>query len=219
MDSDLLITLIFAAIAVFVIVKLRSVLGTRTGFEKKPEPYAPRDSRDNVVPLPERRNETAPAAEPDRSPIAGTLAAIRRADANFDPDRFVDQAKMAFEMIVAAFAKGDEETLESLLSKPVFESFASAIRQRRAASETVETSIVNIRSASIKNAEIKGREAFVTMLFVSDQIKVTRDKDGKVIDGDPRTAETVSDLWTFTRDTRSPNPAWLLSETEVLEAN
>lgn len=217
MDGDLLITLIFAAIAVFVIVKLRSVLGSRTGFEKKPEPYAPREARDNVVALPERRAETAAPAEQDRSPLSNTLAAIRRADANFDPERFADQAKMAFEMIVAAFAKGDEATLETLLSKPVFESFASAIRQRRAAGETAETSIVNIRSTAIKHAELKGRDASVGVLIVSDQIKVTKDKSGAVIDGDPRAVETVSDLWTFSRDTRSPNPAWLLTETEVID--
>src|SRR6185503_8388560 len=112
MDADLLITLIFAAIAVFVILKLRSVLGTRTGFEKKNEPYAPAAERDKVIPLPDRRQQEAPPA--------GDAAAIRRPDPSFDPDRFLDGAKMAFEMIVTSFAKGDEKALEPLLAPNVY---------------------------------------------------------------------------------------------------
>lgn len=215
MDSDLLITLIFAAIAVFVIVKLRSVLGTRTGFEKKNEPYAPVDKRDKVVPLPDRRQQEArPVGDAGLSgPAAEGVAAIRRADPSFDPDAFLNGAKMAFEMIVTAFAKGDEKTLEPLLAPSVFDSFVAEIRRRREAGETRETTLVGIRSVRLHEARMAGREARVTVSIVSDQINVTRDRDGAVVDGDPKTTETVSDLWTFARDTRSRDPNWQLVET------
>lgn len=222
MDSDLLITLIFAAIAVFVILKLRSALGTRTGFEKKNDPFAAPAERstDKVVPLPDRRpQQDAPAGSDAKAAMenAGGLAAIRRADPSFDPDRFVTGAKAAFEMIVTAFAKGDEEELKPLLAPPVFESFAADIRRRRAAGETRETKVVGIRSAMIREAKMEGREARVSVDIVSDQINVTRDASGAVIDGDPKNPETVSDLWTFSRDTRAKGPEWFLVETAVAD--
>jgi len=217
MDSDLLITLIFAAIAVFVILKLRSVLGTRTGFEKKNEPYAPADNRDKVIPLPDRRQQEAPAVGEPKPAMDGGVAAIRRVDPAFDPDRFLDGAKMAFEMILVAFAKGEEKTLEPLLAPTVFESFAADIRRRKEAGETRETTLVAVRSAGLQEARLDGREARVSLVIVSEQINVTRDRAGNVIDGDPKTAETVSDVWTFARDTRSRDPNWQLVETAVAE--
>jgi predicted lipid-binding transport protein (Tim44 family) len=217
MDADLLITLIFAAIAVFVILKLRSVLGTRTGFEKKNEPYAPADRGDKVIPLPDRRQSDAPPMGEAKAPMDAGTAAIRRVDPSFDPDRFIDGAKMAFEMIVTAFAKGDEKALQPLLAPNVFESFAADIRRRREAGETRETTVAGIRQARIHEARLEGREARVTVLIVSEQINVTRDRSGTVIDGDPKQAETVSDLWTFARDTRSRDPNWQLVETAAAD--
>jgi predicted lipid-binding transport protein (Tim44 family) len=221
MDSDLLITLIFAGIALFVILKLRSVLGTRTGLEKKADPFPapePRESRENVVTLPDRRSEPLPSAEP-RTPLEASLAAIRRADNSFHPDRFLEGAKMAFEMIVTAYAKGDEKTLEPLLAKDVYDSFASAIRQRRDAGQTMETSVVGIRSATIEGAEMRGREARITVNFVSEQVNLTKDKGGATVEGDPKAIETVTDVWTFGRDTRTRDPNWLLVETGAPETH
>ena len=217
MDADLLITLIFAAIAVFVILKLRSVLGTRTGFEKKNEPYAPAERGEKVIPLPDRRQAEPPPMGEAKAPLDAGSAAIRRADPSFDPDRFVDGAKMAFEMIVTAFAKGDEKTLEPLLAPAVYQSFAADIARRREAGETRETTVSGIRQARVEHARLEGREARVTVLIVSEQINVTRDREGKVIEGDPKVAETVSDLWTFARDTRSRDPNWQLVETAAAD--
>ena len=217
MDADLLITLIFAAIAVFVILKLRSVLGTRTGFEKKNEPYAPADRGDKVIPMPERRQQEAPPMGEPKPAMDGGVAAIRRVDSGFDPERFLDGAKMAFEMIVTSFAKGDEKALEPLLAPAVYESFAADIRRRREAGETRETSVAGVRQTRLHEARLEGREARVTVLIVSEQINVTRDRSGNVIDGDPKQAETVSDLWTFARDTCSRDPNWQLVETAAAE--
>lgn len=213
MDSDLLITLIFAAIAVFVILKLRSVLGTRTGFEKKNEPFPAADNRDKVIPLPDRRQQEAATAGEPKPAMDGGMAAIRRADPSFDGDRFLDGAKMAFEMIITAFAKGDDKTLEPLLAPNVFESFSADIRRRRDAGETREATLVAIRSAAIREARLEGREARVSVALVSEQINVTRDRAGNVIEGDPKATETVSDIWTFARDTRARDPNWQLVET------
>jgi predicted lipid-binding transport protein (Tim44 family) len=217
MDADLLITLIFAAIAVFVIVKLRSVLGTRTGFEKKNEPYAPADRGDKVIPMPDRRQQEAPATGDAKPAMDGGVAAIRRVDPSFDPERFLDGAKMAFEMILTAFAKGDEKQLEPLLAPNVFESFAADIRRRKEAGETRETTLAGIRSARLHEARLEGRDARVTVLIVSEQTNVTRDRAGTVIDGDPKAVETVSDLWTFSRDTRTRDPNWQLFETAAAD--
>ena len=217
MDSDLLITLIFAAIAVFVILKLRSVLGTRTGFEKKNEPYAPAESRDKIIPLPDRRQQEAPPMGEAKPAMDSGVAAIRRADPSFDAERFLDGAKMAFEMIVTSFAKGDEKALQPLLAPNVFESFAADIRRRREAGETRETTLVAVRSSRLHEARLEGREARVSVLIVSEQINVTRDRAGAVIDGDPKTPETVSDIWTFARDTRSRDPNWQLVETAAAD--
>jgi predicted lipid-binding transport protein (Tim44 family) len=217
MDADLLITLIFAAIAVFVILKLRSVLGTRTGFEKKNDPFAPAENRDKVIPLPDRRQQEQPTMGEAKPAMDGGVAAIRRVDPSFDPDRFLDGAKMAFEMILTAFAKGDEKTLEPLLAPNVFESFAADIRRRKEAGETRETTLSGIRSARLHEAKLEGRDARVTVLIVSEQINVTRDRAGNLIDGDPKTPEVVSDLWTFSRDTRSRDPNWQLFETAAAD--
>ncbi len=217
MDADLLITLIFAAIAVFVILKLRSVLGTRTGFEKKNEPYAPADNRDKVIPMPDRRQQEAPPLGDEKPALDGGVAAIRRVDPSFDPERFLDGARMAFEMIVSAFAKGDEKALEPLLAPNVFESFAADVRRRRESGQTRETTVAGVRSARIHEARLEGREARVSVQIVTEQINVTRDRAGNVIDGDPKTAETVSDLWTFARDTRSRDPNWQLVETAAAD--
>lgn len=218
MDADLLITLIFAAIAVFVILKLRSVLGTRTGFEKKNDPFAPAaDNRDKVIPLPDRRQQEQATMGEAKPAMDGGVAAIRRVDPSFDPERFLDGAKMAFEMILTAFAKGDEKTLEPLLAPNVFESFAADIRRRKEAGETRETTLSGIRSARLHEAKLEGREARVTVLIVSEQTNVTRDRAGNLIDGDPKNPEVVSDLWTFARDTRSRDPNWQLVETAAAD--
>jgi predicted lipid-binding transport protein (Tim44 family) len=217
MDSDLLITLIFAAIAVFVIIKLRSVLGTRTGYEKKRDPFAPAETRDKVVPLPDRRQEAPAPGEARQQPMDGGVAAIRRADPSFDPDRFLDGAKMAFEMIVNAFAKGDEAALQPLLAPNVYESFAADIKRRRDAGETRETTLAAIRSVQLRDARLEGREARVSVVIVSDQTNVIRDRAGNIVEGDPKTPETVSDHWTFARDTRSRDPNWQLVETAAAE--
>jgi predicted lipid-binding transport protein (Tim44 family) len=145
------------------------------------------------------------------------MRAIKDADASFDPKTFVEGAKLAYEMIVMAYADGDRRTLKNLLSREVYEGFVAAIDERERRSEKIESSFVGIDKAAIVGAEMKGSEAHVTLRIVSELISATRDSAGSVIDGDPETVAEVKDVWTFARDTRSRDPNWKLVATEAEE--
>jgi predicted lipid-binding transport protein (Tim44 family) len=218
----LLDILFFAVVAVFIAARLRSVLGRRTGHERprppriQPQPApATGETSDKVVPLPDRRRgaeEPAIAAEAGPA-LKDGLTRIRLADPSFDLDSFLEGAKVAFAMIVEAFAKGDKATLEPLLAPPVFASFAAAIDERQRLGRTLETELVALRGAEVVGAALEGRLARVTVRFTSEQINCTRDASGAVVEGDPSAVETVVDLWTFQRDVTSRDPNWALVET------
>jgi predicted lipid-binding transport protein (Tim44 family) len=227
-------TIIFLALAVFIFLRLRSVLGQRTGRERPPyDPYAPRDAvsspaNDKVVALPGRPADTpqrpietaAPSerwkdiAEPG-TPVAAGLDAIVREDPSFDVKPFLAGARGAYEMIVTAFAEGDTRALRDLLSRDVFEGFETAIREREGRGETAETRFVSIDKADIIGAEVRARNAQVTIRFVSQLVSVTRDRAGAVVDGSPDKVTDVTDVWTFARDVTSRNPNWKLVATEA----
>ncbi|GGE28873.1 calcium-binding protein [Agaricicola taiwanensis] len=232
-------TIIFLVLAVFIILRLRSVLGTRTGHERPPQdPYAPRDRspatgvNENVVTLPKRRGTEAPLetagdeiSAADRwkglvAPGSGAeagLDAIAAADRRFDAESFLQGAKAAYEMIVTAFAQGNRRELKPLLATEVFESFSSVIADRESRGETAETTFVSIDKAEITDAELKGRQANVTVRFVSQLISATRNKAGEVIDGNAESVIEVVDVWTFAHDVGSSDPNWKLIATESAE--
>ena len=145
--------------------------------------------------------------------VAEGLNRIRRADASFDPAHFIEGARAAFEMIVAAFAKGDKAELRPLLSDEVFQRFAMAIDERVAARETLETQIEKLDSVDIVEAGVAERTAQVTLKLVSHQINVTRAMDESIVDGAPGQPVEKTDYWTFARDTRSTDPNWVLVAT------
>jgi predicted lipid-binding transport protein (Tim44 family) len=212
----------FAMVAAFLILRLRSVLGRRTGNEK-PERWTTRqppagrtEAPDNVARLPDRSRPAADVAPLDlstASPLEAGLAQVRAADSSFDPRTFVEGARGAFEMIVGAYAQGDTATLRPLLADEVYENFAAAIKARQQAKQTLETTLVGIKSADIIEARMDNRTALVTAKFVSEQINVTRDAGGAVVEGDPQQIAAVTDVWTFARNTRSRDPNWLLVAT------
>ncbi len=228
-------TIIFLALAVFIFLRLRSVLGQRTGRERPPyDPYSARDTvrtstSDNVVTLPGRAAETAPksvepaAAPGDRwkgiaeagSSIAAGLDAIAREDKSFDVKNFIAGARAAYEMIVGAFAEGDRRTLKNLLSRDVYEGFEAAISDREKKGETAETRFVSIDKSDIAGADMRGRSAQVTVRFVSQLVSVTRDRNGNVVEGSPDKVTDVTDVWTFARDVSSRDPNWKLVATEA----
>ena len=226
-------TIIFLALAVFIFLRLRSVLGQRTGRERPPyDPYAARDAvrgagNDKVVTLPPRRPEVEKPAEsaesvdrwkgiasPD-SPVATGLDAIAAQDSSFDAQHFLTGARAAYEMIVTAYAAGDRRALKNLLSPEVYEGFEGAIQEREGRGETVETRFVSIDTAEVIGAEQRGGVAQVTVRFVSQLISATRDRSGAVIDGSPEKVTEVTDVWTFARDVSSRDPNWKLIATEA----
>ena len=228
-------TIIFLALAVFIFLRLRSVLGQRTGRERPPyDPFAAREpvrpAPEKVVALPNRTPETAtpkPAESAEASPerwkgiaepgsaIATGLDAIAGADANFDAKHFLTGARAAYEMIVNAYAEGDRRTLKNLLAREVYDGFESAINEREKRGETVETRFVSIDNADITAAELRGRNTQVTVRFQSKLISVTRNKEGNVIDGNAEKVADITDVWTFSRDVTSRDPNWKLLATEA----
>ncbi|MGO4713568.1 Tim44/TimA family putative adaptor protein [Bradyrhizobium sp. 2TAF24] len=225
-------TIIFLALAVFIFLRLRNVLGQRTGSERPPYDRAARDiangaASGNVVPLPGTVIDQAPPAptaapaidrwkgvtEPGSS-LANGLDAVVSADPSFEPQHFIAGAKSAYEMIVLAFANGDRRTLKDLLSREVYDGFDNAIREREQRDQKTETRFVGIDKAELVGAELRDRSAQVTVRFHSQMVTVTRDKTGAVVDGSPEKVTDVTDIWTFARDTASRDPNWKLVGTE-----
>ncbi len=218
----------------FIFLRLRSVLGQRTGRERPPyDPYSARDAvrpagKDNVVALPGRGGEPpqpAPAtanpaerwkgiAEPGTALAAGLDAVVQK-DPSFEPNAFIVGARQAYEMIVTAYAEGDRRTLKNLLSREVYEGFEHAIKEREQRGETSETRFVSIDKSDLTGAEMRGPSAQVTVRFVSQLVSATRDRSGNVIDGSQDKVTDVTDVWTFARDVSSRDPNWKLVATEA----
>lgn len=228
-------TIIFLALAVFIFLRLRSVLGQRTGRERPPS-YGSRDvvrpsSNDNVVAMPGRAPESTDATRRSGEAITGQdrwkgvaesgsalaqgLDAVSAGDASFDAQHFLAGARAAYEMIVSAFAAGDRRELKNLLSREVYDGFEAAIRDRESRGETSETRFVSIDKAEIIGAEMRGRTAQITVRFVSQLISVTRNRAGNVIEGSPDKVTDVTDVWTFARDVSARDPNWKLVATEA----
>ena len=217
--------LFFAMVAAFLVLRLRSVLGRRTGNERprnsgvgrrpgeaaRPEAARADASPDNVFALQDRTKQVT-TGSPD-SPVAANLAQAVGADPTFDEARFLQGARMAFEMIVTAFANGDRDTLRPLTSGEVFANLERAMRERETAGHTFDSTLVGIKDVEIVDAELDGRELRITVKVLSEQVNVTRDAEGRTVGGSASAVDEVTDIWTFARDTRSKDPNWLLVAT------
>jgi len=232
------LNILLLAVALVVFWRLKSVLGTRTGTEKPPvdllgsKREAPKTGENGtVIRFPQNPADDAPAApspqdrEPAApiwtgyaeagSPLASGLEQLAGSDPSFTPRAFVEGAKVAYEMIVDGFAKGDKAALKNLLSKEVFDGFSRAIEFRTSQGQRVDSRFVGIDKATIQQASLVGRKATITMEFVSELISATYDKAGEVVDGDPKQIREVTDVWTFERDVTSRNPNWKLVATQA----
>ncbi len=232
-------TLIVIGLAIFILFRLRSVLGTRTGTERSPlerrsraEAAAPKSAEDNVTPI---RRPVEPAqsdADAERQArrlaseidqyshgdlsVAAGLKAISEADPGFSPKSFMEGAKAAYEMIVTAFAAGDRKTLKMLLERDVYDGFERAIAEREAAGHKVDFTFVGLPKVEISEAELDKRNAQVTVRFNAEVVQATRDKDGQLIDGNADTVQAIADEWTFARSPKSRDPNWKLVATNQL---
>ncbi len=222
-----LFTIIALVVAIVVILRLRGVLGRRTGDEESRIERARQQRRQaetqaqsagKVVALPRRDREEAPSREAQAVATAEAeakikafaagdaavergLSEIARQDPAFDPEQFIQGAKQAYEMIVTAFAEGNRKILRDLLNPEVYESFAREIAERESRGEQIDQSFVGIGKADIAEAEL-GRDkiASLTVRFGSQLIKAVRDRAGVVVDGDEQRVIDVTDVWTFSRD-------------------
>ena len=203
---------LFAGVAIFLVLRLRNVLGKRVGFERQPLPPSPAPAftqgpviDGQAVPL------SASHAVPDpHSPLGERLMQIVQRTTDFDPPKFLDQVETAFRTIVTAFAAGDRATLKALLTEHVYATFEAAIAAREAAQEHHRTEIKSILSTSIEEAELLGDQAAIIVRFVSDQLNLTLDVNGNPVVGTEAVVE-LTDLWTFERNLKSPVPGWRLA--------
>ena len=219
MSSSLIQLLVLAGIAVFLILKLRSVLGTREGFEKPPIPL------DDVRPAGKpRRDFEVIEGGPDRdiidhvadgSDAAKALAGMKMAEPGFSVSDFLSGARGAYEMILMAYEKGEMDRVRAFLSPEVAETFDEAIKAREAQGLTVEANFVGLREMALHDATFNRdtREAEVAVRFVGELTSVVRDATGTVVEGSPTEIKRQRDVWTFARKMGSSDPNWHLVAT------
>ena len=202
--------LIFAVIAVLLVLRLRSVLGQRTGYEEPQDKQATENFTDNKnTPIP------LPKVADNSGKISGNgLDVLHRVDRKFNENEFIQGATAAFKMILSAFAEGDHTQLKRLLSYELLQSFMQTIHDRTAAKEILEITVNDIREVSILNVEIADSVASITVHFHTIQIRIARDEHGDVIDGSDTEPREFIDIWTFERDLTLADPNWKLAETE-----
>ena len=222
--------ILFAMIAAFLILRLRSVLGRHKDSGEPPQRNQPdqfsadpqSENGDNVISLPNQgvaENDDAEEEieqEPE-TPLDIGINQIRNAAPDFDRTEFLVGARTAFEMIIQAFAEGDTVLLESLLNNEVYNDFLQAIRSREAENQTLENTLVRIVNGEMIEAYMADSVANVTVKIISEQVNVTRDAEGEVVDGDADHISEVTNIWTFARDTKSNDPNWQLVATRSLD--
>ncbi len=219
MGSQMIQIIILAGIALFLILRLRNVLGTREGFEKPQEmtPPAPTRRRDRPFDVIEGGSadpDIADVTDPE-SATGKALAEMKRVDRDFNVAEFSHGARAAYEMIVMGYESGDLESLRQYLSPEVYDSFAVAVEARKAKGYTVEASFAGVREVKLVEARFDpaSNEGDITMRFVGELTSVVRNPEGRIVEGAPNELKQQKDVWTFTRDMASDNPNWLLTGT------
>lgn len=205
--------LIFAVIAVLLVLRLRSVLGQRTGYEEPQDKQVKESFTDKPnAPIP------FPKVIDNSAKISGSgLDTLRRADSQFNESQFIQGATSAFGMILTAFAEGDQAQLKRLLSYELLQSFMQTIHDRTAAKETLEITVNDIREVNILNVELTESVASITVHFHTTQTRIARDEHGDVTDDSDTEPREFIDIWTFERDLTLADPNWKLAETESAE--
>ena len=213
------VIVILALIAGFLALRLYSVLGKRTGHEQEPAPRAAEERTKVTVlqprPVTDMHGDSVRLSDGLIAPGGEVgVRALIAADRSFDVPQFVEGAKSAYKMVLEAFWRGDRQELAWLCDADVLASFEEAIAAREAEGHVLDNRLVRIEKAQIVDANVNGRIAEVSLRFEADIAAITRDKDGNVVAGSLTDAVSTNDIWTFTRDLRSNDPNWKLSETD-----
>lgn len=182
------------------------------GADRQPDTSVQQPEERQMARREQRQLEAMVAQAPE--PVRKGLDAIRSADPEFDPLSFLSGAKVAFEMILQAFAAGDSNALKPLLAPDVLQNFTSAITARQRDKLSVKFTLVGIISLEILDAELKGPDARIKLRFNSEQVNVTQDAEGRIVDGHPNEVASITDIWTFSRPVTSRDPNWVLIATE-----
>ncbi|MCR9125013.1 MAG: Tim44/TimA family putative adaptor protein [Rhodobacteraceae bacterium] len=218
MNSPMIQLLVLAGIAVFLILRLRSVLGTREGFEKPPVPKS-------AAPSPRPEFEVIEGG-PDRditdyvdegSDAATALADMKRAEPSFSVSDFVHGSRAAYEMIVMGFERGALNDIQPFLAEDVFETFVDVVSAREDEGLKIEANFVGVRETTVKNAtfDTATATAEITMRFVGELTSVVRNVEGEVIEGSPTEVKRQKDTWVFSRRMGTDDPNWLLVATDA----
>ena len=219
MNEPMIQLLVLAGIAVFLILRLKSVLGTREGFEKPPvqqQPEAHKSRRDFEV-IEGGPDHDITDHVPEDSELAQTLAAMKRVEPGFSVTEFVQGARGAYEMIVMGFEKGNLDEIQPFLSEEVFESFVAGVAAREDQGLTIEAEFIGVRETTLTDVKFDKdtNQAEITMKFVGELTSVVRDRGGDIIEGSPNTVKRQKDSWTFARVMGKDDPNWLLVATDA----
>ena len=213
----MILVVLLAMVAAFLALRLYMVLGKRTGHE---QPLMPTPAEERAAPtalprpieiVPEHREIANRNIDPRAE--AG-LRAIVSAEPGFDVGQFLEGAQSAYRMILEAYWKGDEESLEWLVEDDVRHAFAQAIEARATAGHVLDNRLVSVERAIIADASVEGKLARITVRFDADIAAVTRDGEGNVVAGSMSDAEETHDVWTFARTLKSGDPNWKLADTD-----
>ncbi len=220
MGNQMIQLLILAGVAIFLVLRLRSVLGTRDGFEgppktiDRPTAKSDNDRKFDVIEGGGKDHDIADHVDPD-SDSGKAFAAMKKIDPNFSVEEFAHGARSAYEMILMAYENGELDTLQQFLAPEVYEHFSTAVFERTDKGLTVEANFIGIREVKVQEAQFDEatKEGDITMRFVGELTSVVRDAEGNVVEGDPTEIKRQRDVWTFARDMGSDNPNWLLVAT------
>ena len=217
MNSSIIQLLVLAGVAIFLFIKLRSVLGTRDGFEKPPLPLddaRPRAKRDFEV-IEGGPDRDITDLVPDGSPAAVALSAMKKAEPGFSVGTFLQGARGAYEMILMAFDKGELASIKPFLAPDVFETFSEAVAQREKDGLRIESTFIGLREMVLQDAtfDTASREADISVRFLGETTSLVRNAAGEVVEGSPTAVKKQRDIWTFSRRMGADDPNWLLSAT------
>ncbi|WP_299643155.1 Tim44/TimA family putative adaptor protein [uncultured Ruegeria sp.] len=219
MNEPMIQLLVLAGIAVFLILRLKSVLGTREGFEKPPvqqQPEAHKSRRDFEV-IEGGPDHDITDHVPEDSEQAQTLAAMKRVEPSFSVSEFVQGARGAYEMILMGYEKGNLDEIQPFLSEEVFESFVAGVAAREDQGLTIEAEFIGVRETALTDVKFDKdtNQAEITMKFVCELTSVVRDRGGDIVEGSPNTVKRQKDSWTFARVMGKDDPNWLLVATDA----
>lgn len=215
MNSPILQLLVLAGIAVFLIVKLRSVLGTRDGYEpsREVESSGPAQRPHNLEVIEGGPDRDIIDHVPEDSESAAALSEMKRAEPSFGVSDFLGGARGAYEMIIMAFERGEMEEVRDFLSEDVYASFSEVVDARKAQGLTIETEFIGVSDMTLSSARFENDMAEITVKFVGELVSVVRDAQGEIIEGEPGKSKRQKDVWTFERKMGADDPNWRLVAT------